>query len=184
MNILRRIPFAFYVLLLACIGIGVLYMYMHAEILRKNLEIGVGVRAQTGVGVTEGHLSVLKKTLGEHEVELKRISGHFVKNNDVVAFIQLIEKFGQSQKIELKISSLEEEESTAGTETVPESLELLRVQFVASGSWNDLVNLLVFVESMPYATRIEQVQFKKVGEGFTKTGKWSGFFALTAIKEK
>ncbi len=183
MRIFRRIPTLFYIAFLGCIGVGLLYVWMHVTILHKNKEIGVEMQQLAGTSITEGQLADLKKALAEHAGERKRIDANFIKSNDVVAFIQLIEKFGQSTNIDIEISSLTED-APSGKEAVPKAFELLRVQFVGTGTWKDILNLLVFVESMPYITHMEQVQFKKVGGESTKTGPWSGFFSLTAIKEK
>lgn len=183
MTIFRRIPALSYIALVSCIGTGLFYYWTYTVIIRKNVEIGSGMQEVTGTSAMEVRLADLKKVLVDHAEEVKRIDANFIGSNDVVTFIQLIEKFGQRTKVDIEISSLVED-APIGKEAVPASFELLRVQFVGSGSWKDILNLLIFVESMPNILRIEQVQFKKVGEGFAKTGPWSGFFSLTAIKEK
>lgn len=182
MSAFRRISVLFCVALLSCIGTGLLYYWMHTAVIRKNREIGTKMQQLTGTSATEEQLADLKKALTDHAGDAERVDANFIGSNDVVVFIQLIETFSQNTNLAIEISSLVED-APLGSEAVPEPFELLHVQFVGSGAWKDILNLLVFVESMPNIIRIEQVQFKKVGGGLAETGHWNGFFSLTAVKK-
>lgn len=183
MKSFRRIPLLLVVSLLFSIGAGFAYMHVYKMIVKKNAEIGAGTRQLSGTSGNEEQLSALKKTLTDIAKKWDKASSYILGTNGVVEFIQKIEMLGRTLNVDIEISSLTENASK-GAEVLPDSLELLNVQLIVSGDWKDLLQLLVFIESMPVATRVNDVQLKKTGEAFTKTGSWKGFFSLVALKKK
>ena len=166
-----------------CIGAGFAYYRIYVSIMEQNKEIGSTMFARTGTKSTEDQLIALKKKLGDTAREREQMAAYVIPNNKVVDFIQRIETFSTSIGTDVEISTLTED-TPKGKDTLPEPFELLNLQFIASGDWDKLLKLLVFLESMPVAVHVEQAQFNKVGKEFAKTGTWSGFFSVLALKEK
>ncbi|TSC61901.1 MAG: Uncharacterized protein G01um101448_505 [Parcubacteria group bacterium Gr01-1014_48] len=183
MKFLRRTPLLLVVSVLLLLGAGFVYVHIYGVIVRKNVEIGTGVRQLSGTSASEEQLADLKKIVAENAKKWEKVSSYVIEANGVVSFVQKIETLGRTLGVDVEISSLTEE-SPKSEGILPDLLELLTVQLVASGDWKDMLQLLVFIESMPIATRVNDVQLKRVGEEFTKTGSWSGFFSLVALKKK
>jgi len=169
------------VLSLLCLGAGFGYYLLYGSIMANNRRIGAQTEDIAKKTLAENRLISLRKIGARVRGKQETLVRYVVRDDKVVDFIQSIETFGSGVGVTVDVSSLSEE---APPGTALPSLELLKLQIVARGTWEGLFRLLLFFESMPFATQLEHIQLKQSGADAAGASLWNGFFSVTALKEK
>jgi hypothetical protein len=100
------------------------------------------------------------------------LKNRFVKNNDVVEFIESIEALAESVGLIPSISSLAEDRVVAVNNS-------LIMQFGTVGNWQDTYHFLSLLEVLPLKIDISRVDLVRNPEGL-----WQANFALSALEDK
>jgi Tfp pilus assembly protein PilO len=98
---------------------------------------------------------------------VEKINSYYVGKDDVVHFIEDIEKEGRSKGITLLIRSVSTENFGGLTdeESAGATKEVMRLKLEARGSWRDTMEFVAFLEHLPYKVSFASVDFTKSVEG-------------------
>lgn len=127
----------------------------------------------------QAKLEATKKLFEETEKSRDVVEGAFVEKDGVVDLANTLERFGRLSGATSTIVSLTQADKKV--ETASGLVGQVVVNLRVSGSWDEVVNYLARVESLPLAFNFDQVALKaQVGElGKTKTAKdWELLMAL------
>jgi hypothetical protein len=118
----------------------------------------------------------LIKIMQETSDSRAKLPSFFVKDENIVGFIEEVEAIGQTSGTELSLSAI-----NAGDMTKLSSGEIstIKARVVVSGSWTGVMRALSLVENMPYRIAVDNVRIDKGGEG--KTAVWKMDFDMTAL---
>ena len=99
----------------------------------------------------DSYLTSLKNTLRDSKVEMDSIDKRFVMKEGVPAFITMLENKAAELGVKVDFGSIniEEGEILDGT---------LKLQIAGSGTWTAVTNFIVALDSLPYASTIEEMR--------------------------
>ncbi len=121
------------------------------------------------------YLTSLKTTLREAKSEAESIDKRFVSEEEVPSFITMLEDKASDLGVKVDFGSinLEEGEILDGK---------LKLQISGSGTWENVMNFIVLLDSLPYASTIEEMRLHNpsaMSETGDVTGEWKFNVNLT-----
>ncbi len=115
------------------------------------------------------YLTSLKTTLREAKNEAEAIDKRFVSEENVPAFITMLEDKATDLGVKVDFGSinLEEGQILDGT---------LKLQISGSGTWENVMRFIVMLDSLPYASTIEEMRLHNPSDFSEKgnvTSEWN-----------
>ncbi len=143
--------------------------------------------------IRESTLKSNDKTAQDLASQINLLGPYFVKEADVVSFIEIIEDAGKKNDAVVTIGTIGV--VVGGDESVKQ--QTLSLRFDAKGSWSNLRNLISYLENLPYKITFEKVslnaEFSPVPffkdpeiEGVEKSDlqTWGGVFEINVVTHK
>lgn len=113
--------------------------------------------------------------LSETEEERKKLRSFIVEDEEVTTFLELIEKRGRALGLALETKTVTTEKGNASFETLVLSFEI-------EGSYEQVIQMLKLVETLPYQVGVRSVALDHPSSG-AESGKWVGEFTIGVTKE-
>jgi hypothetical protein len=129
------------------------YMYYRIDISAEKIN-----DAQSMIDSKELAVQREKKFLETYKATAPKwtsLQNFFVRSNDVVSLIELLESFGPLTKTDVVISSIEAD----NMDGVPAGKEgKIKMHISVKGAWNSVLRVLALVESLPYKLSINNLR--------------------------
>ena len=131
-------------------GLGAFYVFGFGFLLKKS-QANANMQAfiNSDLEKSQQTFNVKRQVDVIQEIDTK-VSSYFLKSSDVPLFLNYIESVGQTTGANISISSVEE------TNIVDFGLAL-NLNIYATGSYASVYKTLVFIENLPYLTKIDRV---------------------------
>jgi hypothetical protein len=107
---------------------------------------------------------VAAKEVGD---QVNFVKENFLREGEIVSFIEYLEKMASQSNVEVSISSLGVVDLSAAKKPVKKTAsstnevilkdQVLNVRLEAGGSWRDLNNFIARLENMPYASEVKNL---------------------------
>ncbi len=123
------------------------------------------------------YASTVRNTLRNSKDALLRIENRFVTEEGVPEFINILEDKAAQVGVRADFGSINVE-PTKGDSPYPQ----LRVKMSGSGRWEKIVGFISTLDALPYISRIESVNFIKMGSTDEKNATTSWSFNLELIQ--
>jgi hypothetical protein len=149
-----------------------LFFYSIAD---KNRNISVLSSAVDNAVENESRIRSLRNIITDTEQQRSLLEKHFIGENGVVEFIEAVEDLGIRTTTEVTTSAVSLEPSKSDT-----SYEMLKLTFEAVGSWKNVYQFLLLLETLPYHIEITRANLQKVTDG----PAWKGSFNVVVAKLK
>jgi hypothetical protein len=135
-------------------GVGVFMLYVaYSEIRSMNEEISLLKSDIDNETRRINEERDLKIALADTSKDREMLNGYFVREDQIVPFVESIESVGTKFGVKVKIVSISDGGDVKNTE---ESLDL-KINF--NGSWSSVMNFLEYLENLPYKSHIDNVVF-------------------------
>ena len=131
----------------------------------------------------EERLRAARNILANTESERTNLASSFLRENEVVSFIELVEELENTAGAELRVQSVDLKDADDNS-TVYEWLELA---IEATGSWQEVYHFLSLVEHMPVSVFLVHARIRHVesiGDEEAPIEPWLGSFTIRIAKEK
>ncbi|MFC1802020.1 hypothetical protein ACFLY7_01085 [Patescibacteria group bacterium] len=133
-------------------------------------------------------LKIIDRNLRETKVDRARINKYFISEDGqegVVGFIEDIEGLSESIGLSIDVNSLvlrEKEGIQISKKRIQKSsLDILRLNFSISGSWNKVVKFLGMLELVPVKINLSKAYFEKSTRE-DEVEIWNGRFEIDVLK--
>lgn len=112
----------------------------------------------------------------------QNVSNHFISRDNVVTFIEDIEREAKSRGLEVVIRSADTEPRS---EDEADPIERVRLKFETRGSWATTMRFVSYLEHTPYKISLAGIDLSTFNEEGKKSSQnWKGAFEVTALKFK
>lgn len=111
----------------------------------------------------ESQLRSIEKLIEDITEERAVVSNQFVPADDVVRFINRIENLNAQISANLVIGSVTEDAPNA------EGIGAIHMQLQAIGAWQDVLQAIALIESLPVATQVGNITLRAGDAGWTST---------------
>lgn len=115
-------------------------------------------------------LQTLMKTLDETQNERESLFTRFVREEEVIDFLALIEAIGKEQGVELSTKSLQ-------VNPINNYFETLNINVSVTGTYAQVIKVLSLFEELPYQVSIPTIQVQQNDDKL-----WSGTITLNVTK--
>jgi hypothetical protein len=156
-----------------------LYFNYHESLKNSNLIRDVEAQADKN-----DKADTIRRIVLETVDSRSKIDSFFLPKNGVVDFLDKIENMAKAKKLTYKIHSINEEDFDGKTLVGPDYLSIIRITLQVNGSWNNIYNYLLLMESVPYRVDVVGIRITKAENLKNDAGKWSGFIDLNILKLK
>jgi hypothetical protein len=152
------------------------YSLLFLEVRKVNKEIASIQHEINSEDEREAGLKLAGRGVNETTIDREYLKGLFVGKSGTVAFIEKIESIASESGVSVTISSLIVEPSTFA------DLEKILIKFNAEGSWQNMYQFMLRVDSLPAALEWNRYSlFKQAKEG---NNLWTLSGDLSVLKEK
>ena len=135
-----------------------IYSALFIVIKNKNNQVSA-LQNQVDIEVRKDQrLNSTKQLIEDLGEELEQIDAYFVPVDGVVDFLENLEALGSVASVSVDVNSVSVNENT--NDNLP--YELLKIDFVARGSWKNVVQLISLLETLPLGIVIERMQFERL----------------------
>ena len=142
------------------------------EIRRINLEIAVADQNDRNYREAKGNIELTRDLQ-------KELDQYLVGSQGVVDFITLLETVGQEIGLGIEISNVAVSDVTDPAPVV----EKISLRVSTRGSFVAINQLLRVLESLPYASQVENFAFERIFDGVNRTNPdWFATYDLTVFK--
>lgn len=138
----------------------------------KSENSNVEAKIITG-GAHESYLNSIRTVLKRSKNELAIIHGQFIKKDNVSEFISLLEAEALANNLDTDFSSIDSTPKDALRDT-------LKIRITSSGTWIHTMRFIKMLESLPYASKIEELTLVKEADPEKKTFVWKTNINLVA----
>ncbi len=127
--------------------------------------------------------------MADINVLIEKVNSYFIGKDDVVKFIENIEREAREGGVGLAIRSVETETfgSKDGEKTVVDKTkETMRLKLEATGTWRNTTRFITFLEHLPYKVTVVEIGLSKTTEieKGSKLPIWRARIELTVPKHK
>lgn len=162
--------------LIACILAIWLYVFVFRGVLAMQEELVVAKTERLEREARARDADEARALVEETQTTSERLRELLVPVGDPTAFLSMIETLARENGVDMEVTVLTEQTDTepqvsSGEGTSQDPDRVVRVEFVVSGSWNNIYTLLALYELLPYATVLQRVALKESTEG---PGIWVG----------
>ena len=141
--------------LLCCVALAA-YAFMVYEV-QKNETATVAayenLNQRTHFQQNERSLSLLMR---ETQVERDGLDEHFIRDDTIVPFLDMIEKIGKDAGVSFEVTSVTTTDKEEGDE-----FESLHLVITAEGKWENVYRLLSLIETVPYSVVIGKMSLDR-----------------------
>lgn len=130
----------------------------------------------------ETRLKSAKDIIKDTETGRGKLDTYFIDNEEIIDFIEEIEKIGRDIGVEIEIISVSISDSKIQRDNIS---EVLNLDLKAEGKWSSVFHFLALIEKMPFKINISKINLQVVyndGDKKNSSGIWKGFFSISAIK--
>ncbi|OIO31377.1 MAG: hypothetical protein COZ49_03835 [Candidatus Yonathbacteria bacterium CG_4_10_14_3_um_filter_47_65] len=165
-----------FVAVLLGIVLGGIYWLVFRVVEQKTAESLQAESDVEGYLNTEGGMAVLQKKVKESRNLRDELNTHFVKGDNIVAFMEEIESLGSLANVSIKLDNVE-----AFSEEY-----VLDFDFTSKGSFGGNMKLISLIDALPYKTNVQKVYLRNVGVPISTSGtdalpEWEGRFSVEII---
>lgn len=159
-------------------AVGIILWSTFFFIIVRGVDEISGVAKELEEKLTEKEtLSLIKSLADDIRPSVTRLDEAFVQNATVADFVEVLEEEARVSGASIQIKSLALDENKK-----KEPTQSLRTQVEASGSWTNVIELVMRAEKLPRSMVVDKVAFSKKDAGEDTTGLWSvSFEALTYV---
>lgn len=100
--------------------------------------------------LSRSNMFALKKAMSETETDREMLQSYFVKEDDVVKFIELIEGLGKKTNTIVQITQAQASQD-------PKKASTLFISLSSSGTFADVTHFLVLLENLPHDMSVNKV---------------------------
>jgi hypothetical protein len=138
------------------------YLFIHSRAV-EIVNIEIAIREEQ----SQNHnLKNLKENIVDLEEKNKKINEIFIDKNNIVLFIEKIERMASAANVALQIKDVK----------VSEDSDYVSMVLQTNGTWPEVRNFLDIVESMPHKSQVELLRFSRTGDN-----GWSLNLSLTGV---
>ena len=147
----------------------ILCSYLFSIIKDKKRDIIISSEEARKISEKFENIKILESEILKIEEESKKIDQIFIQEEDIIKFIEILEKMGKDTKVSMELN-------TAKVEIVP------IFQFNLSGTIERIYQYFVLLENLPYQILIEDVYIYKEGFlGESKVNNWKAGFRIKIL---
>ncbi len=157
---------------------SVVYGYVIYIVFDTNREVGVLEESVNIEARREEHLRSLKNVLLDTESERAKLNELFLADNNIVQFIERIERLGLLTGVSLDTRSVGIQKAGGDGDVY----EWLKISVSVRGSWSELYHFLSLIENLPVAVFLDKARFN-YSTG-ADVSEWGGTFDLRVAKQK
>jgi hypothetical protein len=138
-------------LTLVTLGLWIFLIMKSSSLKAESLAVESDILARTSEGT---YFNSIRNVLKGSKPHLETIDSRFIDKDSVPQFIDLLETKSSEAGIKSDFSSID-----IGTQSGSEGL--LRIRIAGTGTWGNIISFIATLESLPYASKIENVSFAK-----------------------
>lgn len=162
--------------LLGVLILFVIYSTLFVVIKNKNNQISA-LQNQVDIEVRKDQrLHSIKQLIADLGKDIEQIDTYFVSEDGVVDFLESLEALGRVSGVSVGVNSVSVDESTDNS--LP--YEHMRIDFVARGSWRNVVQLVSLLETFSFGIVIERMQLERL----PSSSSWQVNVSFTVLKLK
>jgi Tfp pilus assembly protein PilO len=101
------------------------------------------------------HIQNVNKSAEKTSEDGIKIVNYFIKSDGVIDFVSSVESTAGDFSLKYNTTSID----NAGNDVLAaQGKDLLKMSMTLSGSWKNILRFLTYIESLPYAVRVERVE--------------------------
>ena len=166
------------------IAVFVLYIMLFLNLKEKNNNISVLTNEVDTVLQKEIKLRSVKYLIKDTEDERADLDSHFVIDDEVINFIEIIENLGMDSGAKIEVTNVSVSSTNKEAADQINISELLYLDFKIEGRFAQMFHFLSILEKLPFKIDILRVNFGRIPNEDGKIKSWNGFFSITAVKLK
>ena len=117
----------------------------------------------------------LSKTASTVKDDSQKANNFFIKNDEIVNFLDLVESFSSTTDTQIKVQTVNEV-------AVNKDQKLLDISIGVSGAYKDVYHAMRILEEIPYQTELKKVSFSfDSSSEKTKTRIWTAQIELIGV---
>ncbi|MCF7865753.1 MAG: type 4a pilus biogenesis protein PilO [Candidatus Pacebacteria bacterium] len=127
------------------------------------------------------HIQNVNKSAEKTSGDAVKIMEHFIKPDGSIDFISSVESAAADFSLKYNTNSIENVEYE---ELSSQGKQILKISMSLSGGWKNILKFLTYIESLPYAVRVDKVEMSSgvaVENTETSTVDSSGKASLKAV---
>lgn len=138
--------------LLTVLVLGALggYFYFHSVIKDTIQSTADAMTEISNEQLSQSNIFALKKTIKETEADRDTLQSYFVKEDEVVKFIESIEDLGKKTNTIVQITQAQASQD-------PKKASTLFISLSSSGTFVDVTHFLVLLENLPHDMSVNKV---------------------------
>ncbi len=113
-------------------------------------------------------ISILKQNVEQSRDKLSQLDGFFVSNNNLVVFIESLERLGRDTGVDLTVNNAE-------------SGDKMRVSFRVQGSFSNIYAFTALLEKLHYQISVDTLNINVFNQGEGKAVAWTGDYTTTVL---
>ncbi len=124
-------------------------------------------------------LDASKQVIKETEKERDIINGYFVKESNVVGFLEFLENIGHTVGANIKITTVTTEKPVNENDK-----QKLALSIDMRGTWTSVLRYIKLLEAVPYNVEVEEVNINSLGVGELPDNskpEWSGTIRIKVL---
>lgn len=163
-----------YISILFVVLVSSIFVYRHLyEVTANNIESGMKVEYLLGtLNSNENAYATLKRLRSETDGKIKTIDSYFIREYDIIDFLEKIVLIRDEVGVESSITRLTEQ---SGDVQSPGGKQMV-LDIDVNGSWKNILLFVKYLEALPTNAKIDEIQFGKDGDG----GEWKGKITMSA----
>jgi hypothetical protein len=167
----KKLPFALSIILLA--GASIIFFVIYSATYKNVAESAELEKGWAGNEKYKEEVADLERFVAAYPTELSDLDSHFIKNPNVVPFLDLVESLGPKVNAETEVTQVDI--SKDGTS--------LTVGIRAEGSFESLYKFLKLLENSPFELEVlaTSMQGNVPGSDPTVPNIWSGTFKVKLL---
>lgn len=116
-------------------------------------------------------VKLLESQIDKIREDKKKIDSVFLKEEDIVKFIETLEDLGKKTDILIKISSAE----------IGKGSENPKLRISANGSFQDIFHYIILLENLPNQIAFDNLNLVKKSSGDEKNGEWESGIEISIM---
>lgn len=167
-------------ILLVCAGVTLFvaatgaYAWLFLEVRHTLEDVTVTVEEARLVATRDAHTQTVRRVVRDTESERAEIDSYFLKEEEIVTFLEDIEALGVHVGAPVTVQSVAVEEAVDKDERIIP----LRLVLQSEGTLQELFYMLQLLETFPAALRVEKIQVTQDAEERT----WNGTFHIIVLR--
>lgn len=137
---------------------GLFYMITYVESLsEKTAEIRSDIEVKQ---IKIKHIQGINKSAEKTSEDGAKVMSYFIKSDGAIDFVSLVESTASDLSLKYNTNSIE---NISNDILASQGKDILKLSMTLSGGWKNILKFLLYIESLPYAVRVEKVELKSEG---------------------